>query len=166
MSKTPNNNPKASKPSPVPFQINTRRTVYTRGAAAAASSPGSSSASSSRGQSAAIPVVPRGIRGRGGRLQYNLPALPNNSDDEMAQQPVDIQALVNAMTAMTTQLGQHTTQQNNNTVALQGALQAQLMPVTQWSMLLVLEVSVVTLAVAVVVSQVGAVVVVHHAPLE
>jgi len=28
------------------------------------------------------------------------------------------------MTAMTTQLGQHTTQQNNNTVALQGALQA------------------------------------------
>ena len=50
--------------------------------------------------------------------------MSDSTDDEMAQQPVDIQALINAMTAMTTQLGQHTTQQNNNTVALQGALQA------------------------------------------
>ncbi|EFX65906.1 hypothetical protein DAPPUDRAFT_116861 [Daphnia pulex] len=101
------------RPTPVPFQINTRRTRYSEGGG-------------TRQQPAsAIPVAALISRSPNGRLQIQL---PDTATAQARVQPPDnnmanVQDLVNAIALLTTQFRDQQAQQNTNSAAVQLQLQ-------------------------------------------
>ncbi|XP_045030208.1 uncharacterized protein LOC123472551 [Daphnia magna] len=147
--------PKNSKPSAVPFQINTRSTVYNRGAVVPSTGLTPFTTTSRRQvsrtpdslPSSRIPVRVAPHRSQGGRLEYTLPSVlfwtDSDSDGSVTDNMANIQPLVDAVQDMTAAFAaqqqasatatagiqnqlQQAVQVNNNLIA---ALQAQAVPV-------------------------------------